>query len=338
MIDYYTRVAPAAAPAPARAAPHAQALPRRGRGPVLLREAVPEPPAGLGAHRRRLERATTAARSTSASPTTCRRSCGWRNLADLELHTSLALAADVEGADDARLRPRPRAAGDDRRVRARSRSACARRSRTSGWRRSRRPRARRGCRSTCRSTAERDLRADQAVRAGARAAARAPPPGARRLRHAQVAARRQGARRLEPERRAQDDRQRLLAAGARAADGLDAADAGRRSRRCSSPRDPDDLVFTADEVLDRVAEHGDLFAPVTSLVQTLPQLSCAVPERRWCHPRVLVPARCQAGVAEGQPRWVRGGLRAWVTVRTGFRAPRARTDGAAHVMRAARPA
>jgi bifunctional non-homologous end joining protein LigD len=37
-------------------------------------------------------------------------------------------------------------------------------------------------------------------------------------------------------------------------------------------QDPDDLVFTTDAVLDRVAEHGDLFAPVTSLVQPLPQL------------------------------------------------------------------
>jgi bifunctional non-homologous end joining protein LigD len=36
--------------------------------------------------------------------------------------------------------------------------------------------------------------------------------------------------------------------------------------------DPEDLVFTTDAVLDRVAEHGDLFAPVTSLVQPLPQL------------------------------------------------------------------
>ena len=27
-------------------------------------------------------------------------------------------------------------------------------------------------------------------------------------------------------------------------------------------RDPDDLVFTAPQVIERVAEHGDLFAPV----------------------------------------------------------------------------
>jgi bifunctional non-homologous end joining protein LigD len=34
--------------------------------------------------------------------------------------------------------------------------------------------------------------------------------------------------------------------------------------------DPDDLSFTSDEVLERVAEHGDLFAPVLELEQELP--------------------------------------------------------------------
>ena len=34
--------------------------------------------------------------------------------------------------------------------------------------------------------------------------------------------------------------------------------------------DPDDLVFTSDDVLARVATHGDLFAPVASLAQALP--------------------------------------------------------------------
>ena len=34
--------------------------------------------------------------------------------------------------------------------------------------------------------------------------------------------------------------------------------------------DPDDLVFTSDEVLARVAEHGDLFAPVLDVEQELP--------------------------------------------------------------------
>ena len=31
------------------------------------------------------------------------------------------------------------------------------------------------------------------------------------------------------------------------------------------------LEFGADEVVERIAEHGDLFAPVLSLVQELPK-------------------------------------------------------------------
>jgi bifunctional non-homologous end joining protein LigD len=36
--------------------------------------------------------------------------------------------------------------------------------------------------------------------------------------------------------------------------------------------DPDDLIFTSDDVLARVAAHGDLFAPVATLRQVLPAL------------------------------------------------------------------
>jgi bifunctional non-homologous end joining protein LigD len=36
-------------------------------------------------------------------------------------------------------------------------------------------------------------------------------------------------------------------------------------------REPDELVFTSADVLERVAEHGDLFAPVVELRQTLPE-------------------------------------------------------------------
>jgi bifunctional non-homologous end joining protein LigD len=39
-----------------------------------------------------------------------------------------------------------------------------------------------------------------------------------------------------------------------------------------SSGDPDDLVFTSADVLERVAEHGDLFAPVEQLEQELPEL------------------------------------------------------------------
>jgi bifunctional non-homologous end joining protein LigD len=35
-------------------------------------------------------------------------------------------------------------------------------------------------------------------------------------------------------------------------------------------RDPDDLVFTSADVLERVGDHGDLFAPVLELQQALP--------------------------------------------------------------------
>ena len=43
-------------------------------------------------------------------------------------------------------------------------------------------------------------------------------------------------------------------------------------RGCLESGDPDDLVFDARQVVDRVAEHGDLFAPVLSLVQDVPAL------------------------------------------------------------------
>jgi bifunctional non-homologous end joining protein LigD len=38
----------------------------------------------------------------------------------------------------------------------------------------------------------------------------------------------------------------------------------------TASRDPDDLVFTSGQVLERIAEHGDLFAPVLELRQELP--------------------------------------------------------------------
>jgi bifunctional non-homologous end joining protein LigD len=40
-------------------------------------------------------------------------------------------------------------------------------------------------------------------------------------------------------------------------------------------RDPEELAFTSDAVLERVAEHGDLFEPVIELEQELPVLSSA---------------------------------------------------------------
>ena len=86
---------------------------------------MPEPPARLGADGARSGAATTRARSTTASADDLPTLVWLANLADLELHTSLALRRRRQGADDGRLRPRPRAAGDDRRVR-RGRAAAAR--------------------------------------------------------------------------------------------------------------------------------------------------------------------------------------------------------------------
>jgi bifunctional non-homologous end joining protein LigD len=45
------------------------------------------------------------------------------------------------------------------------------------------------------------------------------------------------------------------------------------------PGDPEDLAFTTDETLARVAEHGDLFAPVAELEQPLPSGSPTRPAR-----------------------------------------------------------
>ncbi|HEX4344287.1 MAG TPA: DNA ligase D [Solirubrobacteraceae bacterium] len=43
-------------------------------------------------------------------------------------------------------------------------------------------------------------------------------------------------------------------------------------RACRDAGDPELLVFEAAQVIERVAEHGDLFAPVVSLVQEIPAL------------------------------------------------------------------
>ena len=114
-----------------------------------------------------------------------------------------------------------------------------------------------------------DAGVDQGVLAGAGAGAGAPPSRPRAVGHEQGPPRGQGVRGLEPERPAQDDRERVLAARDAAADGLHAADVGR-GRGGRRVRRSGELVFTSADVLERVAEHGDLFAPVATLEQELP--------------------------------------------------------------------
>jgi len=42
--------------------------------------------------------------------------------------------------------------------------------------------------------------------------------------------------------------------------------------RCRGQRDPDLLTFDTEGVLQRIAEEGDLFAPLESLEQELPRI------------------------------------------------------------------
>ena len=74
--------------------------------------------------------------------------------------------------------------------------------------------------------------------------------------------RRQGPHRLEPEPSGQDDGGRLLAAGRTGADGLHAGHLGRGRPTAHDGGDPSVLRFTADELHDRIAALGDLFAEV----------------------------------------------------------------------------
>ena len=72
------------------------------------------------------------------------------NLASLELHTTMSRAKTSKRPDDDGVRPRPRPAGDRRRMLPGRADAPHRWPPTSGWSCIRRPPDRRGCRSTCR--------------------------------------------------------------------------------------------------------------------------------------------------------------------------------------------
>ena len=245
-----------AAAAPARPPADAQALARRRRGQVLLREALPVAPARLGARRRSIysrQRAQTdrllpragPADAVVARPTSPRSSCT-RRCRSRRRHraTRPTLVFDLD--------PGPPATGSS--SAPRSRSCCASCSTQLGLRSvRRRPRARKGLQVYVPlERARRDLR-----RARSRSRGRSPScsserlPRARRRAHDQAPARRQGAHRLEPERRAQDDGRRLLAARARAPDRLDAAGVGG-GRAAHAARRGRPLVFDAAAVLARV--------------------------------------------------------------------------------------
>jgi bifunctional non-homologous end joining protein LigD len=127
--------------------------------------------------------------------------------------------------DHARVRPRPGRAGRRARVRP-GRALGARPVRAARPRDVREDVGLEGAPGLRAAEHRRDLRSVQAVRAGGRPAAREAAPRARGLEHGQGATQGESARGLEPERRAQDHRERVLASRARAPDRLDAAGVG----------------------------------------------------------------------------------------------------------------
>ena len=248
--------------------------PAAPRGPRADAQALPQ--------RRRRRSSSTRRTRPRTAPTGCRPRAWARsttslaedeptlvwlaNLADLELHTSLALADDARAPDARRLRPRSRPAGDGRRVLPRRRAAARACSRASVSSASPRPRARRACRSTSRSTARRP--------------SRRPRPSPRRWPSCSRARSPGSSSRARPSPRA---RARCSSTGARTTS-TRRRSTSTRCARCARPtvstpvtwdevraaQKPEDLTFEAADVLRRVDEHGDLFAPVLTLVQRLP--------------------------------------------------------------------
>ena len=137
--------------------------------------------------------------------------------------------------------------GRRRRSSSARRSGCgyARCSSTSGSRRPPRPRAPRACRSTSRSTRRRPTPRPSRSPSASRRCSSGGTPSLVVSDMKKEPAHGQGARRLEPERRAQDDGQRLLVARPRAADGLDPAALGG-GRGGARSGDPEELAFTSD--------------------------------------------------------------------------------------------
>ncbi len=209
LVAYYARIAPVAIPHLKDRALTLKRYPNGVDAPYFYEKQSPS-------HRPRW---VPTARIGGVDYTLCqeRATLVWlANLADVELHPSLARVDPRPRrrvADDGGVRPRSRrargAAGSAARWRSCSKD-CSRSCVWSAWPRSR---ARRGCRCTCRSTPAPPTRTPSRGRAGRRGA-RAAAARAGRLAHDQAAARGAGARRLEPERRAQDDGERVLAARA----------------------------------------------------------------------------------------------------------------------------
>ena len=229
---------------------------------------MPEPPPALGAHGRRRSRHSDGRDITYCVCDDLATLVWLANLADLELHTPLGRAAAPEQptviAFD--LDPGPPATiVECAEVACRLRDAfdhfgLVAFPKTSGSK---------GMQVYVPLNTPATFARHAGVLARRRAGPGAPPPGADRVGDAQGPAPGQGVHRLEPERVFKTT---VCVYSLRARERptvstpvtWDEVEAVLRSR------EPDELSFTSDEVLARVAEHGDCFAPVLSLQQELP--------------------------------------------------------------------
>ena len=237
VIDYYSRVAPVLLPHLRGRPLTLKRYPNGVDGATSTRSSARRT-GPTGCRPRRSTSAATGATSTSASPRTCRRSCGWptwpTSSCTRRWRSPPTRASPTILAFD--LDPGPPATAIE----------CAPRG----------ARAARGVRPLRAAGVPEDVGLEG--HAGLRPAqhARAPTTGrsafsqalaqllerrhprARRVGHEQGAARGQGVRRLEPERRAQDDGVRVLAAGDARGRRSRRRCAGRRSRPPWSPATP----------------------------------------------------------------------------------------------------
>ena len=160
-------------------------------------------------------------------------------LADIELHTSLALARSAGASDERRVRSRPGRPGRHRPV-LRGRAVLRGLFSQLGLESLVKTSGSKGMQLYLPLNSPVGYEQTKTVRQADRRAAGGADAGARGEPDDQADSRRQGVRRLEPERLPQDDGERLLGARARAADRVDPAAlgggrGGAPGRRCAPP-------------------------------------------------------------------------------------------------------
>ena len=267
LLRYYQAVAPVRPAAPAGAAVHDAPLSRRrlrqgvlpeGRAEAHARLDPAPPRARLDARQARARRSGSSSRSSTTSSALL-----WMvNMGCIDMNTWYSRIDKPDRPDFVPLRPRPDAGGAvgaDDRGGADPQGSC---STSSGSSRSRRRPAARASTCSCRSTAARRSSDIARVLRARRRRDRARASEARDDRVVEGAPARRPDR-LEPERRGQDDRLRLLGAAEAERAGLDAAALGR-GRRQAQPVD----LHDAGRARAR-APLGDVYAGLLTTRQSL---------------------------------------------------------------------